>query len=334
MKGPEVHLSISFVCLLYVLKLAVAVSNPNNNGNLVLPNKNSTSLNTSFQILPTSPSSSNLYWPLESQSAIPNPDTNNILVLPPNTSTLTTGQISCSGRLYGRNFRLASCLQIYELMSADRGVRTFGQRGTGAYEAPLPFRYLSADGLCAIDISHAAGVVSDSVAPGDLREAARVLINICVQGKPSEGGLMTRLGVNGGLALRVVRYKPSVTCGLPNSGPPWITCAHILDNMPADSQRRVFGPEGWQNTSVPLPLSYTTAQRRCGLVVDGTEPGDVSDATDWYKVWAAANAVNYMCVHGAKRGVSVGLGERGLLYVELKDVAQPDTVANASIAIS
>lgn len=335
MKGPSVLLTTRFFLFFSALDYhvnAAAISNSNGNERLTLPNNSTAPQANSFQILPSS-SSSNLYWPLESRVPTADPGSE-VLVRPQNTSVLTAGRVSCNGRLYGRNFKLASCLQVYALMSSDQTLRTFGERGTGDYEAPLPFRYLSADGLCAVDLSHAAGVTSDSVSPADLKEAVLVLIEICVQGKPSEGGLMTGLGVNKGLALRVVRYKPSVTCGLPNSGPPWITCTHILDRMPADSQRRIFGPEKWANTTVPLPLSYTTQQRRCGLIVDGTEPGDVSDTSDWYKVWAAANAVNYMCVHEGKRGVSVGLGDRGSLYLELKDVAQPDTLANASIATS
>ena len=335
---------------------AAAIANSDANGKLELPSNSSATSNDSFQTLPSS-TSPNLYWPLESPVPTTDPGSE-VLVLPVNTSALTAGQLSCNGRLYGRNFNLPSCLQVYHLMSSDNTPRIFGERGTGDYEAPLPFRYLSADGLCAVDLSHASGVISDTVAPGDLKEAARVLIDVCVAGKPSEGGLMTGLGQNKGLALRVVRYKPSVTCGPADTGPPWITCTHILDNMPADNQKRIFGPQNWANTTVALPASFTTQQRRCGLVVDGTEPGSVSDTSDWYKIWAAANAVNYMCVHGGKRGVAVGVGkhpssksssfaracalclnpwlricegERRLLHVELKDVA---TTANAPIAAS
>ena len=286
---------------------AVANTDSNINGQVNFSSTSSSTLNH-FKILPIS-TPSDVYWPLENPTTLTSSSPDDFRF---NTSTLTAGHahISCNGRLYGRNFNLASCLQVWHLMSSDTTLRTFGVRGSGEdYEAPLPFRYLSVDGLCAIDLSHASGVVRETVAPSDLKDAAELLIQICVNGRPSEGGLATGLGVNKGLALRIVRYQPTVTCGPEDTGPPWITCARILDNMPTDSQRQVYGPPELENTTVALPWSYTTLDRRCAMIVDGLEPGKVSDASDWYKIWAAANAVSYMCVHQGKRGVALSLGK-------------------------
>ena len=39
----------------------------------------------------------------------------------------------------------------------------------------------------------------------------------------------------------------------------------------------------------------------------------VSDSSSWYPIWAAANAVDYMCAQLGKKGVALGLGEFAIL---------------------
>ncbi|KAL8734994.1 MAG: hypothetical protein Q9166_001119 [cf. Caloplaca sp. 2 TL-2023] len=195
-------------------------------------------------------------------------------------------------------------------MSSYTTPNSFGERGTGDYDAPLPFRYLSHDGLCAVDLAHASGVLSDVVAPIDLKIATRIVISTCVLAKPGEpntGGLLTGLGQNKALALRVVSYKPEVTCGPEGSGPPWVSCRHIIDKMPANNKRQIFGPKDDARTTIPLPWRYTTVRQRCKLTVDGIEPRSVT-TSDWYKVWAAANAVDFMCSQLGKRGAATVIG--------------------------
>ncbi|KAL8790672.1 MAG: hypothetical protein Q9213_000520 [Squamulea squamosa] len=167
-------------------------------------------------------------------------------------------------------------------MSPYTGTKSFGRRGSGIYhEAPLPFRYLSHDGRCAIDIAAARGIDSDVVSPLDLRNAALAIINICVATRPSEGGLITGLGENGGISMRVVPYRPSVTCGPDASGPPWITCRDIIDVMPADDKQQIFGPESDGTTTIPIPWSKTSPRLRCAMSIDATAPGPVSEGVSW-----------------------------------------------------
>lgn len=45
------------------------------------------------------------------------------------------------------------------------------------------------------------------------------------------------------------------------------------------------------------------------IVVDAIHEGEVSDTSDWYKIWAAANAVDYMCTQLGRKGLALGLGE-------------------------
>lgn len=281
---------------------AAAITGPGAAVRLELPSNAALALKN-FTILPSSASSPN-YWPIAS----PGPITDSSFdVFQFNTSALTAGQLSC-GQQYGRNLNVRSCIQVYHAMTEEPRPRTFGKRGTGEYDAPLPFRYLSHDGLCAVDISHARGVTFDTIAPVELKEAVAVLIQICVNVHPSTGGITMGLGVNKGLSLRVVPYRPNVYCGPQGSGPPWITCRHMIDGMMTSEEKQIFGPKEWDNTTVPIPWTLTTSQRKCGMFLDGIAPGEVSDTSDWYKLWAAANAVDYMCTQLGKKGLALGLG--------------------------
>lgn len=147
---------------------------------------------------------SSIYWPLDSAFPITDPSSN----ITSSNQSVGASIPTCNGRLYGRNLQLASCIQVFRAMSSDTVPVTFGERGGQGYDAPLPFRYLSHDGRCAIDVAHAVGVKSDSVVPLDLKNAAWLLIQVCVSIKPNEGGLITGLGENKGLSIRMVPYKP------------------------------------------------------------------------------------------------------------------------------
>ncbi|KAL8998625.1 MAG: hypothetical protein Q9169_002376 [Polycauliona sp. 2 TL-2023] len=278
------------------------------------------------------PINSNLtVWPLDSPAptSVPTSDLSALHAL-----NLTSGLPQCNGRLYGRNLRLGSCMQLYHAMSSYTTPQTFGERGTGFYSAPLPFRYQSHDGLCAIDLAHTAGVLSDTVAPVDLKVAARLLISVCVGQAPNEGGLITGLGEKKALALRIVPYRPTVTCGPDNSGPPWLSCRDIVDTMPANNKRQIFGAKGVPGTTVELPWQFTTTRRRCGVYVNGVLPGRTSDTSDWYKIWAAANAVEFMCTQLGKNGTANRLGDNKSLFVQLKDLGSSSTADDGLITTS
>ncbi|KAL8986746.1 MAG: hypothetical protein Q9177_003986 [Variospora cf. flavescens] len=282
-----------------------------------------------IRILPPS-EPHNISWPSNSSSPILDPSSE---ANPLNVPALSNALLSCSGKDYGRNLRLASCVQVYRAMSSYTVPRSFGERFTGEWDAPLPFRYLSHDGLCAIDLSHAAGVNGDIVAPVDLKEAASLIIRICIAVSPNQGGLVTGLGVNNGLSLRIVPYRPTVTCGPDRSFlPDDLACRDVIDKMPANNKRQVFGPKDQPGTTVGLPWGYTTGRRKCGAVVDTIEEGKISEESDWYKIWAAVNAVDFMCCQVGRRGVATGLGDHKRLYAELRDMTQPSLGSNATVA--
>lgn len=143
----------------------------------------------------------------------------------------------------------------------------------------------------------------------ELRPIVRVLLDVCVRGNPNEGGLANNVGEKGDLLLRVVRYRPTVTCGATVPGLWWETCRNVVDSMSIDGSKVVFGPRGDPDTVVVLPWKATTRETKCGVEIEGAGGGDVKDTADWYGLWMAANAVDYMCIQKRRQGFAFDLGE-------------------------
>ena len=77
--------------------------------------------------------------------------------------------------------------------------------------------------------------------------------------------------------------------------------------MPIDGTPRRFGRRGEPNVEVPLPKKFITHDRRCVLSLDTISTTDISD---WYKVWAAAVAIQVMCVEAKQAsGKAPNLGK-------------------------
>jgi hypothetical protein len=194
-------------------------------------------------------------------------------------------------------------------MSRETSIFSFGERHQGNWDAVLPFRWLSSDGLCAIDLGHRKGVLGDWIKPVELRPIVRVLLDVCVRGSPNEGGLANNVGEKGDLLLRVVKYRPTVTCVATVPGLWWETCRNVVDSMSIDGRKVVFGPRGDPDTVVALPWKATTQETKCGVGIEGAAGGDVKDTADWYGLWMAANAVDYMCIQKGRQGFAFDLGE-------------------------
>lgn len=162
------------------------------------------------------------------------------------------------------------------------------------------------DGLCAVDISTQGGADFDTIIPTDLKLNARAVLEICVHTTPNQGGIATNLGQNGALAVRITPYRPNVQCKAPGSAPPPMTCRKLLDLMPTDGIQRRYGRPDDPTAQVDIPKRFTTPEARCVLLVNTASSTDISD---WYKLWAAAMAVEVMCVEArGAGGVASGLG--------------------------
>ena len=286
------------LCFLLVLIASLRISRTHvcaaaNYAPLVLPSANetgwtltdnATAAANESSILPDSTfADSDIAWPENfispnvSSPSRPTPSSNTSLGVP---------DISCNGTTYGKNLNVGSCLQALGKMPTGSRSVVFGQRGRGDWEANLPLRVLSTNGVCAIDVSHRAGAIFDSISPSELKESARILIDVCVRGKLNTGGVLSNIGKHGNLALRVTPYRPKVRCGPEGSSPPPVDCRNLVDRMPADGAKQVFGPKDDPDPeiTVQLPKSLTTTVQQCQVVVDTLLPGEGKDATDWYKL--------------------------------------------------
>lgn len=72
--------------------------------------------------------------------------------------------------------------------------------------AGLPYRFLSSDGFCAIDIVSKPGAISDRASLWEIKQAAFQIIAQCAQGNPSTGGIVRQIGIKNKLAVIVRPY--------------------------------------------------------------------------------------------------------------------------------
>lgn len=76
-----------------------------------------------------------------------------------------------------------------------------------------------------------------------------------------------------------------------------------------------------------MPWVRTNRERRCAITIDTISTPDLSD---FYKLWAAANAVDTLCITKGKAGMAVGNGLYGNLVVGLKDLRLEPGMLNTS----
>lgn len=143
-------------------------------------------------------SSPNLSWPATYAPAAPVKI--NISLSPAETTYdvnnihLAAPRIQCDASTYGRDLNIASCQEAWELLPTTTTPRTIGQRTEGNFDIPLPFRVLSHDGLCAIDITHKKGLIFDISTGSELSQAALLILDACVKGDMQQGGVAIGIG--------------------------------------------------------------------------------------------------------------------------------------------
>ncbi|KAL9012869.1 MAG: hypothetical protein Q9173_002396, partial [Seirophora scorigena] len=108
-------------------------------------------------------------------------------------SDLAGGQhlVECSGWRYGRQMSQASCLNAWQKMPRSSLARRYGNsRVHGEELVELPLRYLSDDGLCAIDLNekrNLIGTVPDVTSELILANVAKEVLDQCVSARRTGG---------------------------------------------------------------------------------------------------------------------------------------------------
>ncbi|KAM0802355.1 hypothetical protein BDR22DRAFT_887592 [Usnea florida] len=113
----------------------------------------------------------------------------------------TSGEVKCRGQAYGYNLNRTSCDEVWNQIPTDSEDLSFGARTAGTFQRPLPYRYLSDDGFCAIDVDRMAHYDSDTATNHDISTAAKSVLDKCVFrdvtrkiGYESVGGIQPGVG--------------------------------------------------------------------------------------------------------------------------------------------
>ncbi|CAL8580484.1 hypothetical protein XPA_006205 [Xanthoria parietina] len=245
---------------------------------------------------------------------------------PPLSTTLGDRLITCDPRRFGMP-SVASCVDAISQLPQptaemlDRK-RSYGPRGgtRRQYDVELPKRWISSDGKCIIDVTQTSF-------PSHERDinmvgAATVIRQECLEkAQPPWGGYGHALGDEGNLNISVAAYTPPyVKCegAPPARRPNHEACQRIIDlTMKASTARATFAAQG-----VPLPgqaverlpQALVALGGGCTITIDTNVPVDTAS---WYEIWAAAVAVDGMCVRGGRTGRARFLGTNRKLTVQI-----------------
>ncbi|KAI4180410.1 MAG: hypothetical protein LQ346_007001 [Caloplaca aetnensis] len=219
-------------------------------------------------------------------------------------------QVDCAGDVYGKGLTPDSCAEALERIPTSDNPLKFGLRGRQGVDVVTPWRWISSDGTCAIEVAETSGAQGNYL---DLVTAAHEMTDLCMDFMdPTEGSVARNIGVDGNLSLTMRVYKPTVSCrrSINLGGSSFIN--EILRKMPAVSTRTVFGRRGVPGVRVLLPLTFTSIHQylssRLVATVDLTSAN--VETASWYDIWAATVAISGMCVNKGKGGSSSFLGKK------------------------
>ena len=115
-----------------------------------------------------------------------------------------------------------------------------------------------ADGLCAIDITSKAGIISDVATAAMIAHNALYVLTVCVKGSRNQGGVAVNIGDDEGLIVKIVPYRPNVRCSDEAMRSTLDACQQVLDVMPGSNNPYVFGKAGSPGVTVSLPRVFVS----------------------------------------------------------------------------
>ena len=98
-----------------------------------------------------------------------------------NSAALRFGEIHCSDQRFGRALDKPSCWNAWDKMPRSSDQHELHPRLPGRHTG-VPIRYLSDDGLCAIDVRISVGSEGDTTTDRAIAGAARSVLFECVEG--------------------------------------------------------------------------------------------------------------------------------------------------------
>ncbi|KAF6217990.1 hypothetical protein HO133_006402 [Letharia lupina] len=230
-----------------------------------------------------------------------------------NTS-LTLPTVHCDGVTYKSNLLSASCADAYRTIPRTTKLLTFGDREDGDFEVPLPYRWVSSDGLCIFEIAKIADTPVAYATLRDFERAAFMLLTTCFADGRTEGGIAGNLGPGVlSLGLIMTSNRQIVQCTGP-TGPPRDSCYSIIATMPALKEQQLFSRSPGGHVNVRIPDSFESQDGRCIVTLDTIGREDIAT---WYEVWAAVMAVDDMCMRFGRVGKAMEIGAFRRLFLEI-----------------
>lgn len=203
--------------------------------------------------------------------------------------------------------------------------RYYARRPSLAPDIPLmstvPIRYLSDDGICAIDLRLQGGTTDDISSEMYVTDAAKEVIVACVRGK-AEGGRREVISLNHRMWIQVSAYEPQVDCEpQPVTAPSYDSCAQALQKLPAAFANLKFarGSSSQVSSGCQLPRKWTAppdpSRTTCQVTVD-TKPGTLNKES-WWRIYHGGIAINEMCVQHGFTGTAINLGDKDDINITL-----------------
>ncbi|KAL8686395.1 MAG: hypothetical protein Q9218_007136 [Villophora microphyllina] len=243
-------------------------------------------------------------------------------------SSLNDLQIDCHESQYGTNLNYDSCLdafRTFELGSNTNPVQV-RKRGTGegVFAIWLPYRLISGNGVCTIDIVKKGTADFEVTSGAELSRATWKLINKCVRDEGGRGGVASNIGRSATLGIILRSYNPTqVQCSPhPNQHYGFDECHVLLDYIPADvAPLKTWGPRGEPGVDVGLPVSQSSVPpQNCRFRVRAySAASTVRDQMTHFDAWQAAVALKGMCARFNQGGHFVQMGRNKRLYMTIDD---------------
>ncbi|KAI4280941.1 MAG: hypothetical protein L6R35_005793, partial [Caloplaca aegaea] len=220
--------------------------------------------------------------------------------------------VICNGMIYGAELSQASCVQAWQKMPRTNINRRYGNsRVHGPNLVQLPLRYLSDDGLCAVDVNlkrNAVGSVGDVTTELTLATMAKEVLDQCVAAS-RVGGQRVNFSTYNDIAVAFRKYEPSVDCdGTPHKTPVLAHCEEAMEDLPARRERVTF----IRTDTLPRPQRYVTLPAIFSSRATGASRCSVGvyladniplDKVAWFDIWAAGVEIMTMCVQHGMSGV-------------------------------
>ncbi|KAL8708078.1 MAG: hypothetical protein Q9220_007010 [cf. Caloplaca sp. 1 TL-2023] len=180
-----------------------------------------------------------------------------------------------------------------------------------------PLRTSSNDGTCVLDVVlENNGATYDHATFAEIGKAAAQLVDTCAGPDPFHhrqsgpvGGFIGKVGLQGNLVIILRQYYPRVVCGKQWKG--FGDCKPVMDKMQANNFRDSFGLPGEKGVNVITPAFFKGGDTTCAVRVDVVKPRRQAYSV-WFDVWAAAEAINAMCVSYEKEGFAYNIGKRNI----------------------